>query len=281
MPADRVCACLRAVRPGCEAAYAPAGEPADFHIPGALLKDEPGTLIWLTQPVEGPECLVKMYRHRGALTTLREQATRFRVQREYENLEHLRRADIPCTEPVCWATGRDKVHGFYEILVTEYISGAQPIRAVYRRVDDLTEGPDLTTVFEQIRAMHRAGLYHGALNARNVMLRPGVDGRSAEFFQLDLPNAVCFPYDLAETRMAWHDLMHFSKRISVHVQDRDALRILEAYAFSKAKRTRFVEEWQTYRASRHTRNRLRAAFRFRAWRDNRTAEARPQMYPGT
>jgi hypothetical protein len=94
----------------------PGAEPRDLVASlsppeAALLKREPGTLVWRETRADGVRMVAKLYRRRGLFTFLRSRAFRFRAEREFRRLRHLQRAGIPCTEPLGWTAGRSEEHG--------------------------------------------------------------------------------------------------------------------------------------------------------------------------
>ena len=195
---------------------------------GSLLKNEPDTLIWAEDVGAQRRAILKMYRHRGPVTTLRERTFRFRVQREFEALSHLQRSSIPCSEPIAWAHGQSAEHGRFEILATWEIAGAQSLRSFAGATKAENIRWDLSSLFRDLRRMHESGMFHGVLHLRNVLA--GRDGTGdGKFYIIDTPGALLYPRSIVGTSMARFDLLLFSSQAARHLELPAAQIPLEAY----------------------------------------------------
>lgn len=115
-----------------------------------------------------------------------------RARREFRALERLRSIGVPVVRPLGW--GERRIAGFVTVsyLITEGIAGAMSLsRYATEHLlsrDDASVRVARTQVVrdlaQAVRRMHRGGLLHGNLFLRNILIRPGFDGRH-EFFFLD------------------------------------------------------------------------------------------------
>ena len=146
--------------------------------PDQLIKVEPRTLVWRQTLPDGIPAVVKLYRRRGIHGLGgRCGLVRFRTAREYAALDHLTRHRIPCPEPLFWSHGVSAEHGQWEILATREIPGVLNIDDAIIVAD--TRDPlrlDLSRIFREASRIHRSGMLHGTLVARNILLemRDGV-----------------------------------------------------------------------------------------------------------
>ena len=194
----------------------------------ALIKNEPDTLIW-AQDVGAPRrAILKMYRHRGPVTTWRERTFRFRVQREFDALSHLQSRGIPCSEPIAWAEGQSAEHGRFEILATWEVAEAQSLRALAAATKAENIQWDLSSLYRDLRRMHESGMFHGVLHLRNVLAGRDSAGERA-FCIIDTPGALLYPGSIVGTRMARFDLLLFSSQALRHLELPAAQIPLEAY----------------------------------------------------
>lgn len=183
--------------------YTVPADPASAGRP--MLKRESGTLIWREPGRDGQPTVVKLYRRRGLASVLRSTATRFRTEREHRRLEHLIRAGVPTTEPVGWARGYSRDHGFHEVLITLELSRAAAL-------DDFLEGqpnPDaasLAHLYRSVRRMHESGFCHQALYASNVLVSQDAPPEH-RYFIIDVPRSWTFPGSIVGSDMASLDLL--------------------------------------------------------------------------
>ncbi len=194
----------------------------------SLLKNEPDTLIWAQEVGAPRRAILKMYRHRGPITTLRERTFRFRVQREFDALSHLQCWGIPCSEPIAWAHGESAEHGRFEILATWEVAEAQSLRALAGVTTAENIPWDLAPLYRDLRRMHESGMFHGVLHLRNVLAGRDASGERA-FFIIDTPGALLYPRSIVGTRMAHFDLLLFSSQAIRHLNLTPAQIPLGAY----------------------------------------------------
>ena len=241
------------------------GSPFELEIPKSLIKEQGGTLIWRYRLEEKYNLVIKMYRKRGNITMFRGKLLGYRAQREFEVLKRLHDGNCPCTEPILWATGTSSIHGNYEILATIEFENSAPLRQLL--VDPkVSNNITFTRLFQTIYQMHELGVYHGALNARNILVE---NSKNPSSYQLiDFSASILFPGRIHNTRMSWFDLLHFSKTISRHVDVSIPLQILDQYKFTQYLKERFKTHLDKYQSSRHTRNRIRGEFKLRSIIEN-------------
>ena len=221
---------------------------------GALIKSEPDTVIWAEDVGAERRVILKMYRHRGPITTCRERTFRFRVQREFDALTHLQSRGIPCSEPLAWAEGRSAEHGRFEILATWEVAEAQSLRALAAVTKAENIRWDLGTLYRDLRHMHESGLFHSVLHLRNVLAGRDAAGERA-FYIIDTPGALLYPNSIVGTSMARFDLLLFSSQALRHLELPPANIPLEAYgADAPALRPRLAG----FRPTRFDRQRIKA-----------------------
>ncbi|MBX3702645.1 MAG: hypothetical protein KF822_02595 [Steroidobacteraceae bacterium] len=167
-----------------------------------LYKAETGTLVWSEPLPSGGNAVVKLYRRRPLLDPIRRRFIPYRVEREYGLLRRLYEHGVACPEALAWSHGRSRVHGRFERLDTREVEGAVPLT-------DLPGGPaslELAPLFAQVRRMHAAGVAHGALYARNVLVAR-TPGPGPQFFLIDLAHGRAFTRDIAGSHPGDYDLL--------------------------------------------------------------------------
>jgi hypothetical protein len=226
------------------------------------IKDERRTHVWRAMLPGRGAVFVKTYRHRSAYDFARESLSRFRAEREYDALSFPARRDIPCTQPVGWACGRDAASGRFESIVTFEEPDAVGLKDWLRSGE--SDERWIEPVARLLRRAHDAGFYHGALVPRNVLLRSD-HGRALRALLLDTPRSIVFPRSIVGTRMARHDLMTLLGEACRVAGDAPLAPFLAAYGEAAAAIPGLVRASSRYRPTRNTRNRMRAEFLIR-WR---------------
>jgi hypothetical protein len=224
---------------------------------GEVIKDEPGTVIWRNVVVNGRHVAVKMYR-RGFALWLRCLATFFRAQREFEGLSHLEALGIPCTVPVFWCRGHFGPYGWGEILVTEWVDQSWPLRHLLRTRPEASGLLDLSPLFADMAAMHAAGVHHGMLGTKNVLLRNHPE--SPAFIFIDLPRFHRFPRDIRGKRMAHHDLMSLCEGLLPHFPEDAVHSWLSAYGVPDAEKIDLLNRLKQFRSTSTLRKIVAAEF---------------------
>ena len=185
-----------------------------------LVKVEDRTLIWSEPLPDGARGFFKMYRRRGFLDPVRHWFVPYRVEREYRLLERLHACKVSCAEPVRWSHGRDRRHGWHEILVTREIPSAEPLKDFLR--SNPGGAPDLAPLFALARRMHESGVAHGAFYAANVMISVPA-GDPPRFHVIDLAHGCRFAKDIVGTPPADYDVLDMLRSIArvVPIDDRE------------------------------------------------------------
>jgi tRNA A-37 threonylcarbamoyl transferase component Bud32 len=212
----------------------PEGIPIDLDLrKGELIKHEPVTLIWRNIPINGKQTVVKMYR-RGLLVRLHSLTTHFRVKREFDGLSHMETLGIPCSVPMFWCHGYFGPYGWGEILVTEWVAQSQPLKDLLATKYEVSSPLDLSSLFANMAMMHAAGVHHGILRTKNILVKNYPE--HPDFLFIDLPRFHRFPQDIRGKRMARHDLMSLCEGLFPHFSE-DMVRLwLSAYGIPESER---------------------------------------------
>ncbi len=104
---------------------------------------------------------------------------------------------------------------------------------------DCLKEADYPALCGLIRRMHAAGFFHGRLDLRNILVGAGAAGRPA-YYIIDTPQAMTFPYDIADTRMGWADLRHFATAIRWHAGAEACEAVLTHYGLAGDAKARML-----------------------------------------
>lgn len=234
-----------------------------------LIKHEPVTLIWRTVLPDGRPAVVKMYR-RGLLVTCRSLATVFRVQREFDGLSRLEKLGISCSIPLFWCHDCFGPYGWGEMLVTELVAQSQPLRNLLATGSEVGKSLDLSPLFADMAVMHAAGLHHGMLRTRNVLVKNYPE--QPTFAIIDLARCHLFPQDIRGKRMARYDLMSLCEGLLPHFPENSAYLWLSAYGIPEPEKMDLVGRLKQFQSTSFLRKVL-------AWEfDVRNAMARPLKF---
>ena len=228
---------------------------------GVTLKEEPGTLIWRERLPDGTEAVIKFYR-RGLLAWCRCRLTAFRTWNEFRALRQLESLGERCTPPLFWGHGHFGRHGWGELLAMRWLPGCRPLDEVLAADPEAARKLDLTPLFSEVGRLHDAGVHHGTLLARNVLVRGEGDVR--EFVLLDLPRFHRFPHGLRGTRMARYDLMFMATTLLRALPASELPHWLAAYGMSDDQAARFVADLRRFRNSSRLRRAVGLEFNMRA-----------------
>ena len=250
------------------------------NLPSSFEKATRDTLVWTGETENGIRVVQKMYRHRGLPAWGTEVLARSRARREYDRALVLHNAGVPCCEPVVCAVGVCREHGRFWIIGTREIPCPRKLAHFLEEASKHGTEPELAALFETVRRMHAAGVWHGTLTPNNIVISEP-PGAPAAFHVVDLPRAVDFPYDVADARMGWWDLLHFVHRTSALIDRAVCLGVLAQYEFTPGKQDAFRRRLANYRPSKGLRYRLRNEFEWTARWDKLTGcnRARPYL-PG-
>ena len=176
-------------------------------LPGKLLddveiiKNERRTVVWVSASSGSDRQILKLYRRRGIVNSLRCRITRFRVQREYDHLGHLVHWGVPCPVPLAWNQGFTPTHGFYELLATSLVEDCVNLDTWLRQGMSC----DLQPLFESVRRMHDSGCCHHALLSRNILISKDEVGND-RFAICDMARSRIFANSVVGTRLARLDI---------------------------------------------------------------------------
>jgi len=225
----------------------PEGIPIDLDLTkGELIKHEPVTLIWRKIPVNGKQAVVKIYR-RGLFVRLHSLTTYFRVQREFDGLSHLETLGIPCSVPIFWCHGYLGPYGWGEMLVTEWVAESQSLRNLLATKSEVSSPLDLSSLFANMAKMHAAGIHHGMLRTKNILVENYPE--QPNFLFIDLPRFHRFPQDIRGKRMARHDLMSLCEGLFQHFSE-DTVRLwLSAYGIPESERMDLLIQLKQFRST--------------------------------
>jgi len=228
---------------------------------GIALKEEPGTLIWRERLADGTEAVIKLYR-RGLLTWCRCRLSTFRTSNEFRALRQLELLGERCTPPLFWSHGHFGSHGWGELLAMRWLPDCRPLADVLASDPGAAGQLDLAPLWATVGRLHDAGLHHGTLLARNILVRG--EGDALEFILLDLPRFHRFPYGIRGTRMARYDLMFLANTL-LRALPADALPPwLAAYGMSDDQQAQFMAHLRRFRNSSRLRRVVGLEFNLRA-----------------
>lgn len=152
---------------------------------GALIKEERKTVVWRQTLPDGTPAVLKLYRHRKPSWLERRGLYTGRAEREFRALCHLEDHGVACSAPLFWAIGNTPDSGLFELLSTREVTGAVDIHDWLEKTGGQTP-LDWAPLFALAAALHRTGLQHGALLARNILLSRN------SFYLIDLPRSQRF-----------------------------------------------------------------------------------------
>lgn len=230
-----------------------------------VLKRETRTRVWRTAGSGTEARVIKLYRLRGALNSLRSRLFRFRTEREFRRLQHLTRWKLPCTPPIAWGWNRSAQHGHHEVLVMDEVAHAVRLLEYLERKIDPAE---LIPLFQIVRRMHESGFCHQALYATNILVNPGAPPAD-RYFIADVPRSWTFPMSLVGRRAALYDLLDLVLEIEQAVGPPMESRIeplaLKHYGIDHATRARWTELRAQPDDPRSKRTRAIRDLRIRIW----------------
>lgn len=226
----------------------------------AILKEEPGTLIWRDALADGTNVAVKLYR-RGFPVWLRSRLTRFRANHEFACLGHLVALGIPCSQPLFWSQGRFGAHGWGDLLVTKWVDDSRPLADILASGAPGAAALDLTPIFACVARLHAAGIRHGTLLARNILVQSAA-WRPAFVF-IDMPRFHRFPHSIRSTRMALYDLLYLCDSLARHCLSSAVPAWLTAYEMPAEEQPAFLAALRRFRNTSRLRRLIGAEFNLR------------------
>lgn len=227
---------------------------------GELLKHETVTIIWSNVVVKGKQAVVKMYR-RGFWLRYWSRITLFRSQIEFNGLSELEKLGIPCSIPLFWCHGRFGPFGWGDMLVTEWVGQNQPLRHLLTTRSEAGTSLDLSPLFSDLARMHAAGLHHGMLRTRNILVKNYPD--SPSFVFIDMPRSHRFPRDIRGTRMALYDLLSLGEGLVPYFSDDSVDSWLSAYGVPETERNGLAIQVKSFQSTPFRRKLLATEFDLR------------------
>ena len=220
-----------------------------------LIKAEPCTLIWSELLRSGDRAVVKMYRRRPYADPVRRWFVPYRVEREFQLLEHLFGNGVACPEPLWWSHGRNRQHGRHELLATREIAGAVPL-VQWMCAHARASVPDLAPLFRLARRMHDCGVSHGAFYPTNFLVAPA---RSpAAFYVIDFAHGCRFSKSIVGTRPAEYDLLDMLQGIARRQPLGDCAPWIAGYGLDLRETQRLLARLRDHRLERPWRHIRRA-----------------------
>lgn len=245
-------------------------------------------------PDGGPGFYIKRYVFPGWIKRLRGALRgtffgRHRSQAEYRALAAMRALGLPAVRGVAY--GERRVAHFLSacFLITEEVpeaqnltTFAQDVAAGRRRLSRAGRVALTRALAEQIAAVHASGFAHGNLFWRNVLVRPGPDGRP-EFFFLDVQPPPLWQRLGAGGTWWLRELAQTAASAAPFSTRTDRLRFMRAYfgvrrldPLHKRHVRTIAQLGQTWR--RHEQRRIRLNDLFEEW--NRQLADEPQRAAG-
>ena len=225
----------------------PAKAPIELDLAkGELIKHEPVTIIWRNICVEGRQAVVKMYR-RGLFLQCYGAITSFRTRREFERLRALENVDVPCSIPLFWARGCFGPFGWAEMLVTESVGRSQVLRDLLNSSPEAARSLDLSPLFSNLARMHAAGVHHGMLRTRNILVKDYPDAPS--FVVIDLARSHLFPGDIRRKRMALYDLLALCEGLLPFYSEEEVRAWLSAYGVPESQKSALCVRLKGFRST--------------------------------
>jgi hypothetical protein len=153
-------------------------------------------------------------------------------------------------------------YGWGELLATQWLPNSRPLEDVLVADPEAGRKLDLAPLWSTVGRLHDAGLRHGTLLARNVLIRGEPD--ALEFFLLDLPRFHRFPYGIRGTRMARFDLLFLANTLLRALPPDDLPRWLAAYGMNDGEQAEFRASLRRFRNSSRLRRAVGLEFNVRA-----------------
>jgi len=217
----------------------------EFGIPERFIKKEKRTWIW-NGPFEGIRTAVfKLYRKGSFSSAACRTFWTPRAQREYRALLKLQERGVACTEPVLWGHGKSRDHGRVQVLITREVPGSGSIRDQVRGRRLELDGEIISQVSDRAREMHRTGVYHGAFSWKNLLVGRSPGG-GLLVHVADLARSLIFPRDIAGSRMADIDLLHFCSHMNRVLGKEPCRQFLRDYGLDARSAARILDELSRY-----------------------------------
>lgn len=189
---------------------------------GNLIKEERKTVVWRQSLPDGTPAVMKLYRHRKPSWLERRGWYTGRAEREYRALCHAADHGVACSEPLFWAVGETGATGKYELLATREVAGASDMKDWLDQHPGAMP-PNLNSLFALIATLHRSGLQHGALLARNTLLA------GHAYALIDFPRSQHFGQSIEGRPAGWFDLKVLLQSLTPYLPDAPLVEGLAGY----------------------------------------------------
>jgi serine/threonine-protein kinase RIO1 len=173
-----------------------------------LIKCESEVISWIER-LGDDAAIVKLYSFGNQPSVVRALRAGSRVRREYEALAAIQGAGGLATEPLFWALDPSRQRGQVEVLATRLIPDVGSVRNAVSDRHELLDELDWASLLGSIHRMHEAGICHGGLSPKNVLL--DAKGR---IYLCDLAKSIRYPHSIRGTRMASYDIAHLLRGFS-------------------------------------------------------------------
>jgi len=210
------------------------------------IKAEPKTLIWSEQLEDGSTAILKMYYLMGLVNFIRKKILTFRAEREFTVLRHLDRKGIPCSKPIFWNSGYCREYGFHEILATRKVTNTIALNIFLGSKTVNNKNIDLGPLFQAVGNMHKYGVYHGALDTKNILIDAG-DDNQVKYYLIDFARALLFQDSISGKKIAWYDLLKLVRKIESKISIGYCQPYIVEYGLGKMAIQKFYETIKSYK----------------------------------
>ena len=213
--------------------------------PDQIIKAEAHCYICTVTMEDNTLAVMKMYYHRGFLNYIRETIFNFRAQREYSILRKLAEYRVPCSLALFWTHGYCKEYGFYELIGTRQIFASVSLDAFLFSETLRDQSVDFGALFQSLGNMHHAGVYHGALSTKNILVVATAKTRP-EYDLIDLARGWIFPRSIFGSRIASYDLVKLVRNIESHLGQGYCRQFLVQYGLGKEAIEKLYRDFYRY-----------------------------------
>ena len=138
-------------------------------------------------------------------------------------------------------------YGWGEILVTEWVPQSQPLRHLLATRAEVSRLLDLSSLFADLARMHAAGVHHGVLGTKNILVKNYPE--EPAFVFIDLPRFHRFPRDIRGKRMARYDLMSLCEGLLPHFPEDTVQAWLSAYGIPESEKMNLLVRLKRFQST--------------------------------
>jgi len=218
---------------------------------GKIIKDEPKTVVWRQTLPDGTPAVLKVYLYRTFMRIKQLGWCTSRSEREFRAMYLSEQHHVPCSSPLFWAMGRNDSGVTYELLATREITGATDLKAWLIENRD-KHALDLKPLFTLIASLHRAGIQHGALLARNILYARN------EFHLIDYPRSHIYGKSIEGRHAGCFDLKLLLQNLTRYVPDLVLVDGLAGYPKLPGSAEHFLQTYKSKRFNKLQRPLIRA-----------------------